>query len=377
MSRNPHPLLALLLTLPLLALACERPPVDAEQTGFRGVAMERVENPRLAEKLLAANEVPPPADPVPPAGQPASTIFQNLQVLGHVDAAEFTRLMGALTLWVSPEQGCAYCHAGGNFAAEYPEAPYTKTVSRRMLQMTMQINANWKSHVRNTGVTCYTCHRGQPVPEEIWYRSPAQNASFLGYDAGQNTPAVGLTSLPADPFTAYLLLQDPLDARVQSDTALPAGSDRTIKDTEWTYGFMVHISESLGVNCTHCHNSRAFGRWEQSSPARANAWHAIRMTREVNSEYIEPLADIFPDNRKGPAGDPYKANCETCHRGLPQPLQGVSMLASHPELAAPGTAASTARPTPTPAPRPTPAPEPAAAPSPEGLSPPTPGASAP
>ena len=95
---------------------------------------------------------------------------------------------------------------------------------------------------------------------------------------------------------------------------------------------MVHMSESLGVNCTHCHNSRAFSPWEQSSPQRVKAWHAIRMVRHINEEYIGSLADVFPDNRKGPQGDVYKVNCATCHAGLPLPLLGVSMVADYPNL---------------------------------------------
>jgi len=68
--------------------------------------------------------------------------------------------MLAITQWVAPEQGCAYCHNGDNLA---DDGLYTKIVARRMLQMTRHINKDWKEHVASTGVTCYTCHRGQPV----------------------------------------------------------------------------------------------------------------------------------------------------------------------------------------------------------------------
>jgi photosynthetic reaction center cytochrome c subunit len=39
-----------------------------------------------------------------------------------------------------------------------------------MLQMTQYINSEWKTHVADTGVTCYTCHRGQPVPSALWFK---------------------------------------------------------------------------------------------------------------------------------------------------------------------------------------------------------------
>jgi len=104
---------------------------------------------------------------------------------------------------------------------------------------------------------------------------------------------------------------------------------------EWTYALMMHMSKSLGVNCTFCHNSRAFAEWEQSPPARATAWHGIRMVREVNNEFIVPLTPIQPANRLGPTGDIGKVNCATCHQGVGKPLYGQSMLKSHPELSGP------------------------------------------
>jgi photosynthetic reaction center cytochrome c subunit len=68
-------------------------------------------------------------------------------------------------------------------------------------------------------------------------------------------------------------------ARVLSGTALPTGNTADVKQTEDVYAMMVHTSQALGVNCTHCHNSRSFKEWPQSSPQRVVAWHAIRMAR--------------------------------------------------------------------------------------------------
>ena len=77
-----------------------------------------------------------------------------------------------------------------------------------MLQMTRHINADWQPHVGATGVTCYTCHRGNNVPKNIWFNNPGPEAArgMAGNHAGQNTPGtVGrLRSLPFDPFTPFL-----------------------------------------------------------------------------------------------------------------------------------------------------------------------------
>jgi photosynthetic reaction center cytochrome c subunit len=322
----------------------ERPPMEVVQRGYRGLGMEQVVNPRTVELQLARNQVPEPQPVVEPVGTPAREIYSNVQVLGDLDADEFNRLMVAITEWVSPEQGCSYCHAEGEDLSS--DSLYTKVVSRRMLQMTQHINANWKTHVGDTGVTCYTCHRGRNVPENIWYIEPgrphAQGA--LGDLAGQNGPgtSVGLSSLPSDPFTPFLA--DDAGIRVVSQSALPEGNRTSIKQTEWTYGLMMHMSTSLGVNCTYCHNSRSFMSWDQSNPARASAWYGIRMTRQLNTDYLIPLGIQYPHVRLGPLGDAPKTNCATCHQGVFKPLYGVGMLKDYPELGvAPQPAAGTAR----------------------------------
>ncbi len=328
----------LLPVLLALAVGCERPPVEADQGHFRGLAMEQVSNPRTVEALREANQVPEPLPPIAaPSGRKAGEALQNVQALAHVDVLEFGRTMTALTSWVSPEQGCLYCHAGANFAAEAPEAPYTKAVSRRMIQMTQHINADWKDHVGETGVTCYTCHRGMVIPSNYWfYESETKMGSgWVGSRAGQNEPSnsVGLASLPSGAFTRYFSGDE--EIRVQSAAALPNGNDYGVKQTEHTYGLMIHLSTSLGVNCTYCHNSRSFMPWEASTPQRVNAWYGIRMVRQLNTDYMDPLSDTFPEHRKGPEGDAFKINCTTCHQGVAKPLYGVSMLKDYPALMGP------------------------------------------
>jgi photosynthetic reaction center cytochrome c subunit len=115
-------------------------------------------------------------------------------------------------------------------------------------------------------------------------------------------------------------------------TALPTGNRHSTKQAEWTYGLMVHMSEGLGVNCTYCHNSRSFGSWETSPPQRATAWYGIRMVRDLNNNYMEPLTATFPAHRKGTLGDVAKVNCTTCHQAAYKPHLGASMLTDYPEL---------------------------------------------
>jgi photosynthetic reaction center cytochrome c subunit len=314
-----------------LLAGCERPPIDTVQTGFRGTAMTQVYNPRTVAELAEKNQLPAALDPVPSEGPKAKDVYQNVKVLGDLSVGEFTRLMVAMTNWVAPTEGCLYCHSN-NFAED---TKYTKVVARKMVQMTQKINADWQPHVAATGVTCYTCHRGQPVPSNVWFApAPQKHATrMLGDKAGQNTPAesVKLASLPYDPFGPYL--DDKKEIRVIGTTALPTGNRASTKQAEFTYSLMTHMSDSLGVNCTYCHNSRSFAQWDESPPQRTTAWYGIRMARQLNNEYLEPLLGVFPPERLGPTGDVAKINCGTCHQGAYKPLYGASMLKDHPELA--------------------------------------------
>ncbi len=316
----------------LLLAACERPPMESVQHGFRGTGMVQVYNPRAIEKSIEANTLPVGLPPLPADGPKAKDVYKNVQVLGGLSSAQFVRLMTSMTAWVAPEEGCGYCHNVANFAED---SKYTKAVARRMLQMTQNINENWKTHVAETGVTCWTCHRGQPVPSNIWFKADAapRGADFIGDRMGQNEPhpAVNLSSLPNDPFTPFLLQDKPI--RVNTTTALPTGNRQSIKQAEWTYGLMTHMSTALGVNCTYCHNTQNFAKWEGGPPQRATAWHGIRMVRDMNVAYMEPLTPVFPAHRKGELGDVAKANCATCHQGAYKPLNGQSMLKDYPELA--------------------------------------------
>lgn len=309
----------------------ERPPVMTVQRGYRGTAMEQVYNPRLLSVAMAANIAPASLPQASAEGPKAGVVYKNVQVLKDVSVAEFTRLMVSMTTWVAPQQGCAYCHRPAEMASD---ALYTKVVARRMLQMVRHINADWTTHVAGVGVTCYTCHRGQPVPAVIWWNEDAQAATpGVAIPAvGKNHPsaAAGASSLPSDPFTPFL--EQANDIRVEATQALPGTDDHSIKQTDWTYALMIHFSEALGVNCTYCHNTRQFASWSQSTPQRVTAWYGIRMVRDLNTDYLDPLADVFPPQRLGPLGDSPKLNCATCHRGAYKPLFGVAMAKDFPEL---------------------------------------------
>ena len=336
-----------LLTI-VIVTRFERPPIEAVQTGYRGTAMDQIYNPRSVAILASANVIPATLPPLGDAGPRAGAVYKNVQVLGGLSVGEFTRLMASITTWVAPQQGCAFCHNTANMA---DDGLFTKVVSRRMIQMVQHINANWKDHVGNVGVTCYTCHRGLNIPAQIWFTNPgpAHAGGLAEASTGMAlaSEAAGHSSLPYDPFTPFL--QQDSNIRVEATQALPGTDLQSIKQTEWTYALMMHFSTALGVNCTYCHNTRSLRDWSQSSPQRVTAWYGIRMVRDLNNAYLLPLHDVWPANQLGPGGYPPELNCATCHNGVYKPLFGVNMLQGFPELQGPVAAASAA-PAPAPAP---------------------------
>lgn len=320
---------AVVLTLGMSG--CERPPMESLQGGFRGTAMQQNINPRLDAVKAANNQLPAVIPEAPADGPLASSVYQNIQVLKDLNVAQFTRVMLAITQWVAPpDQSCNYCH-GSNMATD---DKYTKVVARRMLQMTRHINSDWKQHVAATGVTCYTCHRGNVVPQNVWFINPGESSAtgLTAGNAGKNKPAAaaGLTSLPTDPYSPYLLGDK--NIRVIADAPLAGGDHSSIKQTDATYALMMSISQSLGVNCTYCHNTRSFAVWDASTPKRTTAWYGIRLARDLNSNYLVPLTNTFPEHRLGVLGDVAKVNCATCHQGLFKPLYGASMAKDYQEL---------------------------------------------
>lgn len=320
-----------------MALTLQRPPVVTSQTGYRGTGMDEIQSARAVAAQKASVQLPAVQDPAPKGGPLATTEYKNVQVLKDLTVDQFNRVMLSITEWVSPDQGCGYCHAEGEDLSS--DKLFTKVVARRMLQMNRAINASWTNHVGTTGVTCFTCHRGQPIPANVWFADPGRaHAANAGNPSGQNEPAaaVGYTSLPLDPLSVFLTSTG--SSRVVATSPYPGTDPANIKQTEVTYGLMMNFSSALGVNCTYCHNSRSFSAWDQSTPQRTIAYHGLQMVRDLNMHYLMPLQTTWPADRLGPMGDGPKVACATCHQGAFKPLLGANMLKDNPELAGPAPA---------------------------------------
>ncbi len=305
------------------------------------------------QKVEPVSQVAPaPLPPATPSGRLASAVYKNVQVLGGVDQAEFMRLQDAITQWVSPKQGCGFCHEGDDWASD---AKPQKLAARLMLSMTRTINADWTNHVAPAGVTCFTCHRGQPIPAETWFpQRPQPDRPFVAKQEPYNEAADTVRKFFPDAGWAEYYVGDE-NISAQSLSALPDHQVHSLLANKRIYEMMMQQSDGMGVNCGFCHNSRAFWDWSQSTPMRWTAYYAIHQIRDLNNRFLLKLADAIPMKRirvhetslpvlpateKGVLEGNGLAVCATCHYARPKPMGGADVISSYPSLVGPPTPAS-------------------------------------
>jgi photosynthetic reaction center cytochrome c subunit len=310
---------------------------ESLQTGPRGTGMSvpEFDSDRFTPDPTIEGYVR--SDPIPPQGgeQMAIDVYENVPpALSEVTVENYDRLLTAMRSWTGIPD---LMEDADNYQTQ---------VAWTMVEMTQSINENWYGHIaaqQEVGVTCYTCHRGQPVPSEIWFRIAPNNDATAGWAAIQNRATLRsqYTSLPVDALEHFFIDYGQinvhnLESRVAENPSDPGV--QTWQDTERTYALMNYVSNALGVNCVFCHNSRAFYDVEQVTPQWATEQLGIGMVQEINNDYLIPLADVYPEERLGPIhGDAPKAACKTCHKGYQQPLNGLVMYPDWPELMTTGT----------------------------------------
>lgn len=96
----------------------------------------------------------------PVQAQTAEQKFKNIQIFKTLPATQLDPTMA----FISGALGvrCTYCHVSNGFDKD--DKP-TKLTARRMIQMVFDLN---RGNFNGQGaVTCYTCHRGKPMPVSV------------------------------------------------------------------------------------------------------------------------------------------------------------------------------------------------------------------
>lgn len=106
--------------------------------------------------------------------QPVNLEFKNLQVLPkNITADSLDKIMDGFN--ASLKVDCKFCHVKDKKADSLifdKDDKSEKEIARKMMRMTMDINKNYFQFNEDVNakqiqaVTCYTCHKGQPIPEK-------------------------------------------------------------------------------------------------------------------------------------------------------------------------------------------------------------------
>ena len=177
--------------------------VDSLQTGPRGTGMSVPEfksdlgepDPGIAGYMATRSDPLVPQGGEELAGDARENVPPGLEGL---TVENYDRLLAAMRQWTGIP----------NLFEDMDS--YQTSVGYTMIGMTQNLNENWDGHVnanKEVGVTCYTCHRGQPVPSDIWFDISPVNERVEGWGAVQNrvTPLSSYTSLPSDALQTYLV----------------------------------------------------------------------------------------------------------------------------------------------------------------------------
>lgn len=95
-----------------------------------------------------------------PEEKTAEQVYKNIQVFKGLPASQFDSLMA----FISGSLGvkCNYCHVN---PFERDDKP-AKLTARKMIQMVFDLNKG-SFNAQSGAITCYTCHRGQPLPVSV------------------------------------------------------------------------------------------------------------------------------------------------------------------------------------------------------------------
>jgi hypothetical protein len=125
--------------------------------------------------------------------KPVEQTRKNIQVLKGLPSSQLFPLMN----FVSASLGvrCAYCHVnrGGDDWAWESDDKESKRTARQMMRMVMEVNKNNLDAFRGSGVTCFTCHRGQTDAARL----PTLPLAISGHEEGLTKDSKVAPTLPS------------------------------------------------------------------------------------------------------------------------------------------------------------------------------------
>ncbi len=212
---------------------------------------------------LALGVPPASAAAAPQAAEP-----RNLQVLTGVPLDQVRQFMQAVSASLGVE--CEHCHVAGSFELDTIPA---KETARAMMRMAATLGETTFELL--DAPSCWTCHRGSPVPESV------PPPLLIPFDP------------PPGPFSESVSPAQDVYANIQVHAGLPASELREV---------MGGYGRALGVGCDHCHQP---GDWAG------------------DANVLKPLTRAMEEMQRAATRelglDEGRITCWTCHRGVATP----------------------------------------------------------
>ena len=230
------------------ATPAQQPAAQSAQNPAAQNASRPPEPPKIDETVPVA--LPPEFSDEKKMALPAEQVFKNVVFFKGRPASDLRDAM----MHVKDEtaHGCMHCHDTSNFADTTKEEKQHH-IGMQMLQITKLANDTLYPN-DPTRVTCWTCHRTKDEPERLpRTQTPPELEAYNQFvqltPEQAEKPAVevfkNLKVIPKD---------------------VPAKAMALI---------MVLFSRSLGVKCSHCHDTKAFESDSHDEKATARRMYAM------------------------------------------------------------------------------------------------------
>jgi photosynthetic reaction center cytochrome c subunit len=209
---------------------------------------------------------------------------QNVQILQGMTTTQIWQFMLAYNSG-GLKVDCTYCHNINNFAAdvddENPDAewPARKDIARTHLEMVADLNQNWITKLGDVEAPVMP-NRDIPLADIVGKQPSGAQIICATCHNGEAQPVAwpeNLHALPDD----YRLPLDDLNVLL-----ITANYDVSLEAVQYNQHTMYHMSESLGVGCTHCHNSRYFPEW---IPTKYYAYTMLQMNQHILENYQDSM----------------------------------------------------------------------------------------
>ncbi len=252
----------------------------------------------------------------------ADEVYKNLKVLGATPADSLNQGMHL----ISGELGvdCEYCHA--EMMDWVADEKKTKDVARDMMTMMMELNRRFFKGEQV--VTCYTCHRGQPIPTSTVVL-PVGDYLKEKESGPAMPPAAQIISKYIAALGGEQNIRKITTRIITAQQDIPTGPGGTIPTPaqieiyQKAPNLMLRLAKTKEMTLQNGYDGK--GAWTQDARGRVNSPIELEQIRERrNTDFYEPL-DIAREYPKLTVEGIEKIGASEVYVVLGEPTEGLPM----------------------------------------------------